>query len=159
MALIENAIVWIVDFFKVRNPKVFAILTVALVALLGVLNEVVDRGVVCTNWQETVQADIFATVSPGDSVVLDSFIVQDTIPGTWINSPEGVFLADKAGVGLWVYEKDNGETITVATNTCFISDTTGVLAKILFWLTTIVTALVGVHTSDRKRQLVAKKGK
>ena len=159
MALIENAIVWIVDFFKVRNPKLFAVLTVALVALLGFLSEAIDKGVVCTNWQETVQADVYATVAPGDSVVLDSLIQLDTIPGTWINNAEGVFLADKAGVGLWVYEKENGETITVATNTCFINDTTGVLAKILFWLTTLVTALVGVHTSDRKRELLAKKGK
>lgn len=152
-------VVWVVDFFKVKNPKLFAAITVALVALLGFLSESVNKGVVCSDWEKAVQADVYVTVTPGDSVDLSTFVPQDTIPGKWVNEEDGVFLANEGGISVWVYEKESGEVLTVATNTCFINDATGLLAKIMFWLTTIVTALVGVHTSDRKRELLAKRGK
>lgn len=154
-AFIENIIVWVVDFFKVRNPKLFAVITVALVALLGFLNDAVNKGVICSGWEKNVTADHYAHIAPGDSFDLNIFI-PDSLDGHWVNEDDGLVLADKGGVQTYVFEGPT-ESITVATNVCFVNDSTGIIQKILYWLTAIVLALTGVHTSDRKKEILAKR--
>lgn len=154
-AFIENLIVWVVDFFKVRNPKLFAVISVALVAALGFLNDAVNKGVVCSGWEENVTADHYAHVAPGDSFNLNIF-VPDSLAGSWVNEDDGHILAETGGIATYVFQGE-AQVITVATNTCFINDTSGIVQKILFWLTVIVMALTGVHTTERKKEILAKR--
>ncbi len=161
MLLIDTLLVWAADFFKVRNPKIFGMISVGLLALLGLLTEATNKGVVCSDWEKNVIADHYVHVSPGDSINLNTFIA-DSLVGTWVNDEDGIVFADKGGIATWVFkvtDSPTNEFITVATNSCFINDTTGILAKVMFWLTAVVMALTGVHTTEKKKQILAARNK
>jgi hypothetical protein len=159
MVLLDTLLIWAADFFKVRNPKIFGMISVGLLAVLGLLTEATNKGVVCSDWEKNVIADHYAHINPGDSLDLNVFIA-DSIVGTWANDEDGIIFADKGGIATWVFQvADTGQVITVATNSCFFNDTTGLLAKIMFWLTAIVMALTGVHTTEKKKQIIAARNK
>ena len=127
-----------------------------MVALLGFLNQAVNEGVVCSGWEENVTADHYAHIAPGDSFNLNIF-VPDSLDGSWVNEDDGLVLAETGGVETFIFKGEGGETITVATNTCFINDSSGIIGKIMFWLTAIVMALTGVHTTEKKKEILAKR--
>lgn len=153
MKLVENMIVWVIDFFKVRNPNLFALLTVALVAAHAFLTDAINKGVICSDWEKTVTADRYVHVSPGDSLDLNKYL-PDSLGGFWANEEDGIILAGEGGINTWVFAAEDGTSVIVATNTCFFNDTSGIVAKILYWLTLVLVALGGLHTSEKKKEIL-----
>lgn len=152
----QSILIFIFDFFKSRSPKVFAIVSVGLISLLALLSSAINKGLICSDWEKAVNADFYVHVTPGDSVDLNTYI-PDSLDGAWVNEDDGLILGDEGGIQTYIYQAGIDTIITVATNTCFVNDKTGILSKILFWLTTIVLALTGVHTTDAKKQILAQR--
>jgi hypothetical protein len=146
--LIETAIVWVVDYFKIRSPKIYAVVAVALVLVAGVLTETATKGGICLKgWEELVDANYHVTAKPGEVVNLN------TIDSTVFWSSDTLVTMDHGGISTFVYETIEGEFGTLAVNTCFVKDDSGLAKTIAHWISLIALALFGVHTSDRKREL------
>ncbi len=152
LGLLDDILVWVIDLFKARNPKLFAILAVALVALVQFLNDLQTKGVVCANWEQLVIADAYVNIAPGDSVYLAEYLPPTVPEGEWVGNNDGAFLAAEGGIKTHTYSGDNF-TFTVATNACFVHDKSGFWVKVLYWLNLITLALIGSSTKARKEAI------
>lgn len=153
LGFLDDILVWLIDIFKARNPKLFAVLAVALVFALQFLNDLQNKGIVCSKWEETVIADTYVNVTPGDSVYLADYLPSTAPEGEWANEDDGVFLAADGGVRTFIYHGEGGFNYSVATNTCFVHDKSGIWVQILYWLNLIVLALTGASTKARKAEI------